>query len=340
MILFARLLLAAFISAMLAGLVGGLSRLISIPNVADALRAYHGPLLAAVVFPGLIGLERAVAIGRRWAWAPPTLAALAVIHLFASGRMMPPLLLAIGTFMLAQQLFLWRRSPGLDGEVGALAPAALLVADWKWSQGGTTWAVALGWATFLILVIAAERLELSFLARSGRLWPRVAILGMLLGAGLDWPRVIGGGWLVLALWLAAHDMARLGARRAGLTAYCARAVLLGYAWLAWSGLRLLVQGQGASFDGVLHGIFVGFVLSMVMAHGPIIFPALLRCKMSFSKWFYLPLIVLHLSLIWRGLGALSHGALGNLSAFLIFLIVLLSHLGRGESPWIVPNRNG
>jgi hypothetical protein len=321
-------------AAMAAGLLGGLGRLMASPGIAAVLLAYHGPLLAAVVFPGLISLERAVAIGKAWAWSAPALAMLALLHTLLSGRPAALMLVLIALGMMAQQLFLWRRSPGLDGEVGALAVLALLGADWAWSQGASVWPVALGWASFLILLIAAERLELSFLARSGGAVPRAMVLAMLLGVGLNAPRAVGLGWLALALWLSAHDLARRNARRAGLPAYSARAVLLGYGWLGISGLQLLVWGAQGSFDRILHGIFVGFVLSMVMAHGPIIFPALLKCNMGFSGWFYLPLAVLHASLLWRCFVGLSHGALGNLAAALLFMVLALAHLGRGQKPWL------
>ncbi|MBS2039877.1 hypothetical protein JST97_33135 [bacterium] len=79
-----------------------------------------------------------------------------------------------------------------------------------------------------------------------------------------------------------------------------------------SGLQLATGGlpylAGPASDRILHGVFIGFVLSMVLAHGPLIFPALCRLPIRFSHWFYLPLLLLHLSLllrcfVWREAGA-------------------------------------
>ena len=174
------------------------------------------------------------------------------------------------------------------------------------------------------MVIAAERLELSFLYRSASLVMPGAALLILASVALQQPAGVGLGWLMFALWLLGRDLARRNAGRSGLVAYTARSVLLGYAWLAASGLQLLVFGlpalSGPAFDRVLHGVFVGFALSMVMAHGPIIFPALLKCSMAFSNWFYLPLLLLHSSLLIRFLGpSAKWGAAGNVLAVLIFL---------------------
>jgi hypothetical protein len=115
---------------------------------------------------------------------------------------------------------------------------------------------------------------------------------------------------------------------------------LGYAWLAASGLQLLVQGLpylgGPGFDRILQGVFVGFALSMVMAHGPIIFPALLRCSMSFSQAFYVPLILLHSSLLVRCSGPqwIKLGASGNMLAVVLFGLVMVIHARSGSKPWL------
>lgn len=331
----ARLMIVGLLAALLAGLLGGLSRLLFLAPVADVLKLYHGPILCALVFPGLIGLERAVAIGARWAWLAPILALLGLAVAFSQSLMVPEILMSVALLLLAQQLFLWRRSPGIDGEVGSLAALLLIVSNWTWIRGGDYFASAYGWASFLILLIAAERLELSFAARSRAIPARAFSLLLATGVVLSSIRLIGLGWLALALWLAHYDLARRNARRTGLPAFSARAVMLGYGWLAVSGFQLVFWGlSGANFDRILHGVFVGFVLSMVMAHGPIIFPALLRFPMRFSNWLYLPLIALHVSLAVRVLGPLVSGAMGNLLAVLLFALTAALHLGGSRRPWL------
>ena len=50
---------------------------------------------------------------------------------------------------------------------------------------------------------------------------------------------------------------------------------------------------------MLHGIFIGFVFSMIFGHAPIIFPAILNLDIQFKPALYFPLILPHLSLVFR-----------------------------------------
>lgn len=338
MTLFTRTLVAGLMLSLLATLIGGLARWMVAWPVAETLRTYHGPLICGLVFPGLIGLERAVALGRPWAWAAPVLALLGLAATLFRGDAWGGWWLLVAAVFLAEQAALNRRSPGLDGQLGVLAGLALALADGLWLTERSTQGAATAWATFLILVIAAERLELSFLARSAGRVARVVSLLLLAGALFGRLELVGWAWVVLALWLGRHDLARRNARRSGLPAFCARAVLLGYLWLALSGLQLALWGERiGAFDRVYHGVFVGFVLSMVMAHGPIIFPALLGLPMRFSGLFYLPLLLLHGSLAWRCWGDPVRGGQGNVLGFVVFLLLAAWHLGGQERPWLRPD---
>ena len=335
----ARVMIVGLMLALVAGLFGGLSRLLLELPIANVLKVYHGPLLCGFVFPGLIGLERAVAIGSWWSWLAPMFALVGLALAFSQGLVSIALILAVSVALLAQQLFLWRRSPGVDGEVASLAAGLLLYSDWIWASGGGYFESASGWASFLVLLIAAERLELSFAARSRALPARLVSLLIAGGVFGGQSKLIGLGWLALALWLCLYDLARRNAKRSGLPAFSARAVLLGYGWLALSGFQMAFWGlSGANLDRVLHGVFVGFVLSMVMAHAPIIFPALLKFPMRFSNWLYLPLLLLHGSLAVRASGSLSWGAAGNLLAVLFFALLAALHLGGAERPWLSSSR--
>lgn len=337
----ARLTVPFIVIFLIAGLWGGLSRWVFELPVLPALRTYHGPLLGALVFPALIGIERAVAIGGYWAWSAPLVAISGIVGLLFFSKVIAPLVLLAALGLLLQQLVLWHRSPGVDGETSIASGVALIIADVAWLFGLGYTTSALGWACFLVLLICAERLELSFLGRSRAATARTAYVVMLGGLLGNSARVVGLSWLILALWLLRHDFARRNALRSGLHAYCARAILVGYAWLAFAGLNLCISGSTSdNFDSVFHSIFVGFVLSMVMAHGPIIFPALLRCSMSFTRLFYLPLTLLHLSLILRFAGWRQEGGAGNLVSFLLFILTIAYH-GLGSSkPWRKANPSG
>jgi hypothetical protein len=91
------------------------------------------------------------------------------------------------------------------------------------------------------------------------------------------------------------------------------------------------------YDSVLHAVLLGFVFAMVFGHAPIIFPAVLRVAVPYHPSFYLPLALLHLSLLVRLAGnASAHfgltqagGAL-NALALVAFILSTVSAVVRGK----------
>ena len=111
----------------------------------------------------------------------------------------------------------------------------------------------------------------------------------------------------LAAWLLAFDIARRTVRKSGLTRYIAASLLAGYFWLGVAGLLGLRFGgetAGLHYDAFLHSIFVGFVFSMILAHAPIILPAVTGLPLAFHRGFYVPLALLQASLALRVVGDL------------------------------------
>ncbi|MBS2039878.1 hypothetical protein JST97_33140 [bacterium] len=202
---------------MLAALLGGLSRLVFLGSQFPApLVGQHGALLGALLFPGLVGLERAVAIGSWWACGGSVACLYRVVGVLLIGSEAYVLAVALALLLLTQQAFLWRRSPGLEGWTPVLACMLLGLTDWRWGHGWPAPACATGWASYLILLIGAERLELSFLRgpRTRLLWP--VVTGLALGGRCERAAMGGSGWLTLAWWFSNHDLARHNARRTGL----------------------------------------------------------------------------------------------------------------------------
>ena len=76
-------ILALAMLALLSGLAGGLARLGWPLPVAAPLVAFHGPLMVAGFLGTVIGLERAVALGRSWAYAGPIASGLGALTLAA-----------------------------------------------------------------------------------------------------------------------------------------------------------------------------------------------------------------------------------------------------------------
>jgi hypothetical protein len=151
---------------------------------------------------------------------------------------------------------------------------------------------------------------------------------------------IGAALVALSAWLLKQDIARRTVRNRGLTRYIAVCLLAGYGWLAVSGalvigLDALVPGSPAR-DAALHALALGFVFSMVFGHAPIIVPAVLRVTLPYRPVFYLPLILLHGSLLLRVAGDATTfavaraGALGNAIALLAFIATMASAVRSGR----------
>ena len=311
-------LLAGAALALAAGLWGGLARLEVAPAPREAFAAEHGPLMALGFLGTLIALERAVSLRRRWAYVAPALGGLGAIALAAglgtAGRL--ALTAAAGWLVACYVVVVLERRPGRA--VGVQLTGAL-----AWYGGGLLWlrghpvADLVPWlAAFLVLTIAGERLELAhaaflrrraadgLIATAGLLVAGVLISVPLPDAG--W-RVAGVGMLALAGWLAAFDVARRTVRGAGLTRFTAVCLLGGYAWLAVGGLLWAVAGRpdGELYDAALHAVFLGFVMSMVFGHAPVILPAVLRVRLPYRPAMYGPLALLHLALAARVAGDLA-----------------------------------
>ncbi len=341
-------LLALGFVALVAGVAAGLARFgWRMPDAAAALAALHGPLLLCGFFGTVIALERAVAIGSLWAYGAPLLAGIGGVALgMGSVTVAQWCIVAGSTILLVATLDIQRRQPALFTRVLAVAAACWWGGAMWWLAGGPLFAVAAWWLAFLVLTIAAERLELSrFLppSRSAAV-VFVSIVAVLL-AGLfavehaAGRMAIGTSFVALSCWLLKQDIARRTVRNRGLTRYIAVCLLTGYAWLAIGGvlvigLDALLPGSPAR-DAALHAIALGFVFSMVFGHAPIIVPAVLRVTLAYRPAFYLPLILLHGSLLLRvagdatAFGIARVGALGNAIALLAFIATMASAVRSG-----------
>lgn len=310
---------------LLCGLDGALILLgVWSPVLSSRLALWHGPFMTLGFIGTVICLERAVALNHRAGYLVP----------LSSG---------LGAVLLALYLPLWRRSRD-DATViqaaGALCAcgAALLLLS------GATVASTIGWLScYLVLTILGERLELSRLTMMrNRFLPgcALALLAALLvqvaSPALGWP-LFGAVLVVMAVWLVRNDFARAGIRRGGQAAFIGGMLMIGYLWLAVAGIIWLVAGpleSGPGYDAAVHAVFLGFVMGMVLGHAPIILPAVLRVRLDWSGWFWLPAVLLEVSLILRlGVGdgldrplAVQLGGSLNVIALLSLIAVVVTHV--------------
>ena len=245
-----RLLRAALLIAAVAGLLLGMwAGLVRLgwpwPPLAPVLPMLHGPLMACGFLGTLIGVERAVGTGKRWAYLGPALVALGVLlALLGAPGQLGPLLVTLGSAIVALVLIgLARLQPANYTVTMAVGGGAWVVGNLLWWLGWPLYVVALWWMGFLVLTIAGERLELSRMRAPSKAAVRTfgLIVALLLLAfavaslGPSWAiRLMGLALLALAAWLASEDVARRTVRGKALTRFIAVCLLSGYVWLAVS----------------------------------------------------------------------------------------------------------
>jgi len=340
---------AAFLSivaALLAtGVIGGLLRAgVAVPVPGDS--AWPGRAVSAHAFLMICGsmgtviaIERAVAVKERWAFAAPAASALAGVLMLAGMPAAAAWLAVLASLaFIAVNATVVSRQRAAHTALLLTGAAAWLVGNLLHALGNRPAMVVPWWFSFLVLTIAAERLEMTRLMRRrpGAGAMLCACLALILAgsAAFAWSPVWGGGLYGLSLaglaaWLVCFDIARRTVAADGLSRYMAVCLLLGYAWLAVSGLAWMATSAGlAARDLALHALGLGFIFSMMLGHAPVILPALARVKLRFGGFFYVPLAVLHLSLAVRlffgpfDFRLLSAGATGNAAAIVVFALTV------------------
>lgn len=345
----ARLLLALpAVASLVCGVLSGLARLsLPMPDHIAGLIGVHGALMIGGFFGTVIGLERAVALGKFWPYAAPLFSGVAGLALIAGApALIAPVALCVSALvMTAACTGVWVRQKAAHHATLALAALAWFAGNAVWMLDGSVAPAVPLWAAFLLLTIAGERLELSrflptppwaraMFALIAGVLPAGALLALMNeSAGL---LLFAAALLALALWLLRYDIARRTIRTSGLARYMAACLLSGYAWLAIAAILGALGGlQGGSTlrDATLHALLLGFVFSMVFGHAPIILPAVSTLKFRWHPGFYLPLALLHLGLAARVVAGLAdrfplrqQAAVANALTLVLFLLMVVTSL--------------
>lgn len=317
----ARRALLVTVAALAAGAVlAGLARVGVALGPGPALASAHGPLFVLGVFGTVITLERVVALGRPLTLVVPLLNALGALGLVAGVPFASPLLVLGSLGLVLVNGLIVHRQPAIFTVLMLAGAALLLLGTAAFALGAPVATVTPAWMTFFVLTIVAERLELSRLAPTPR-WAGRALsvvcalvaltaTGLLLRPGPTLMKLFGVELLLVATWQLRFDLARRTVRQSGLPRFTAMGVLLGACWLLVTGTLFAlvdVPPAGPVADAALHALFVGFVLSMVFAHAPIILPAVACVTVPWSRALFAPLLLLHLALALRLLGDLALG---------------------------------
>jgi hypothetical protein len=334
-------LLACVAASLLAGLAGGLLRVgIALPMAADTpwlTRAAlaHAALMMCGFMGTVIAIERAVAFKHPAAWLAPVASGAGAVALLAGAQVLAALLFVLAALVfVAVNVLLLRRQPAAHTGLLVASAGAWLTGNVLLAVGANSSTVLPWWFAFLVVTIAAERLEMTRLMRrrpGAQPALHLVLAALAWGAACSGVAPVLGGVLFglalcgLAAWLLAFDIARRTVRAEGLSRYMAVCLLGGYVWLAIAGVAWAATALGyPTRDIALHALGLGFIVSMMMGHAPVILPAVARVKLQFGNFFYLPLLALHVSLIVRLVAGATdfhvraQGALFNALAIALF----------------------
>ena len=345
------LLLACGVVAFAVGLWTGFARLgVGLTGAAPQFVEFHGALMICGFFGTLISVERAVAFNRPFAYLIPVCAATGVLALLAKATPFAGAAFLMASLGLAAaSLWNMRR---LRSVLLAGTPS---IAALCWGFGTLLWlanrpaAESAGWwLAFLVLTVAAERLELSRVAAPppiARAFFVAIVIVILTGVArgeLDRPPspFLGAGLLACGAWLVIYDLARRTVRLSGQIRFTAACMLLGYGWLIIAGLELLAGPLHLTvfwYDATVHAVTLGFVLSMVFGHTLIIFPSVIGLKLRYSPVLYLPLLLLQISVAIRIAADFSgwtefRSRSGFLTVAAVALFAVTIAFGRARTP--------
>ncbi len=285
--------------------VGRVGWQIPIPVIA----AKHGYLMVSGLLGTLISLERTLILKKIWWLIIPILSALSVVLVLAGQSRFGFFLQIVSSFLLC---VLYTKQWYQYKEVFLLG---LLLGSASWMISGIVLFIGNGfpgasiwYILFLLFTIASERLELSKFIYTPR-WAQnlllvlFALLIFVQCIPFHWGSNHVSGVLIagIGFWLIQFDIVKINLKKQGFFFYTGSTLIAGYIWLMLSGVLMAIPlSTFYHYDAVLHSFFIGFVFSMLFAHSPIIFPALLKItERPFTKFFYMPIVLTHFLLLVR-----------------------------------------
>lgn len=337
-------LLVVTLFGLLSGLTAGLARMGWDVPIGASIGAVHGPLLVFGIFTALIGIERAAALDGWWTYVAPGASVLTALALLSGIPGIATVSAVVGAAgMAALNVAIVQRQASTPTRLMLLGSVVLAVSALAWAAGAPSPALVPAWIAFFTLTIAAERVEISrfvspppwavHVLTAASIVLAVASLVAIVSPAVA-VRVAGASLVAVSAWLLWFDIARRLVRHPGLSQFTATAVLCGSAWLGVAGLQVTLRGlpaAGPMYDAALHAVFVGFVLTMVMAHAAIILPAIVSVSLPFHWSFFVPLGLLQASLAlrvgadWVGAGTWRQWAgLANAAALVLFAAVAIA----------------
>jgi hypothetical protein len=292
---------------LLCGLWSGLNR-IGWSIAILPITAHHGAIMVGGFLGTLISLEKIIPLKKKVLYIIPILNALSVAFFFANQPKVSIYILIISSASLAA-VFLYFRSQRtiiyvlmLMGAVFWLIGNVLLLTKFFYPLA-FPW-----WTAFALYVIAAERMELmKFLPVTG-ISKNIFIgllfsfvIGVMFSFHGTGNLICGLALVGIAIWLLRNDLITINIKKPKIPRFIALTLLCGYVALLFTGVFYFsLSDQWLSYDAIVHSFFLGFVFSMIFAHGPMILPGIMGVSVApFSKILYLWLGLLQSSWILR-----------------------------------------
>ena len=306
--------------------------------------AYLSPATSALAGIAAIVISQSRAVANFIATLPLPAYLSRTLPGYQSQRMLPAVLWTISMITLVViYRHVWRkRQASYAVLIQLVASCVGLCGILLWMRGLEVALIMPWWLFFLVLTIIGERLELARLAFSETTEKRVLVwvgaLVISLALTLIVPIVayplLGISLAALAIDMGYHDVALKTIRIPGIPRLSAVAMLAGYGWtmlpaVLWITAPPTFSGYG--YDAIVHALTVGFAVSMVIAHAPVIIPSVIRREVPYHLAMWVPLALFHLSLLIRFLSGAREAALpwrfgGTLGvcAFLLFVVTTAS----------------
>ena len=295
-------------SSLLIGLWSGLNRMGWDLNLAR-VSMHHGAIMVGGFLGTLISLEKVIPLKKKFLFLIPVMSGSSVVLFFAGWPQLSCTLLvaaacglsAVFVYYLIRQnilIYLIMASGGLCWLTGNL----LLVTK-EFYPLSFPW-----WLGFALLIITAERLELMKFLPVKKAMKHLLLFflasylcGVLLSFHGIGKQISGLSLIAISLWLLRNDIIAISIRKDGLARFVATSLLAGYIAMMLTGvLFLTINSHALGYDALVHTFFLGFVFSMIFAHGPIILPGVLGISLKpYHPILYAWLIILHMSWILR-----------------------------------------
>lgn len=328
------------LAALISGILTGWLRLgVELPLLSVYLD--HGAMMTGSFLGTVILIERIITQKKAWLYAFPLINASSIIFYYLDLRNVAFYCLIVGAIGL---FYIYLR---INNKHSDLPHLLMWIGAACWAIGNIHLLMfqlyahsILWWMAFLLLTIVGERLELSrFLPLSATKKKLLVALLVLFLISSILPFHFGGELLtgisliLMAFWLLLYDMARKSIKKPGIHQFTAFTLICGFFWLAVSGVFYLINHTGViSYDALIHSFFLGFIISMIFAHAPIILPSVLGLTFKpFHRILYVWVALFQLSLVMRITGGLFtisvwklYGGIANGVAIILFLLSLMS----------------